>query len=183
MSDYEPIAIGKVDAVCVNGGEIEGIMIKREGVFSDIHSHNTRRLSGHDGRFKKTTGLIDGEEVFNWRTWTGISSEEIREVEEAAGFSIPVGIILENIRFSGIPDFSKIQPGSYLVFPSKAVLAVWSENGPCKTVGKRLEELHQKEGVNTSFIKHAQGKRGVMGFVLAPGFITKGQEVRLFPPM
>ena len=66
---------------------------------------------------------------------------------------------------------------------TQAVLAVWEENGPCATVGERLEKHHAKPGLKTDFIRAAQGKRGVMGLVLSAGEVRVGDTVLAYPPV
>jgi hypothetical protein len=182
------IVTGVVEALAINGSPVERISFNLDGPKDDAHQGFTRLLSGHDGAYIRTSGRIKGDEVFNWRSWTGLSAEEIGTVARAIGYKIPVGVLLENLVVSGIPDFTQLAPTSRLVFPqgadgTQAILAVWEENGPCRTVGERLETLHQKPGLKTDFIRAAQGMRGVMGFVLSAGMISVGDEVRIYPPV
>lgn len=185
------LATGTVDSLCINGEPVATIQFRLDGPVGDSHSASTRKLAGHDGRYIATSDLPRGHEVFNWRTWTGLAVEETTEIEAALGLEVPQGCILENLTVSGIPGFSQIAPTSRLVFPSRgdsdgttqAILAVWEENGPCATVGGRLEKHHGKPGLTTDFIRAAQGKRGVMGFVLAAGEVRVGDTVHLYPPV
>ncbi|MBT3271089.1 hypothetical protein HN371_28365 [Candidatus Poribacteria bacterium] len=186
-----PLATGTVDSLCINGEPVESIRFRVDGPDGDSHSASTRKLAGHDGRYIRTSDLAQGKEVFNWRTWTGLAAEEIAEVEATLGLDIPQGCLLENITVSGIAGFSQLDPTSRLVFPSRgegadltqAVLAVWEENGPCATVGERLEKHHAKPGLKTDFIRAAQGKRGVMGLVLSAGEVRVGDTVLAYPPV
>lgn len=184
---YEPIATGNVDYVTVNGAPERGIFFGLDGPFGDRHCGSTRLLSGHDSDYIRTSSLVKGDTVFNWRTWTALSSEEVQEVERTLGVVIPRGTLLENLEISGIPDFSKLPPASRLVFPARkgkgqAILAVWSENGPCKTVGQRLADHHEHFELMAEFVAAAEGKRGVMGFVLSPGIVRVGDTVLVYPP-
>lgn len=160
-----------------------------EGPEHDVHSGFTRSLSGHDGAYLTTSSRVRGDLVFNWRTWTGLSQEEISEVESRLGVIIPQGCLLENLVVSGIPGFSQLAPTSRLVFSregsdiTRPILAVWEENGPCKTVGDRLEQYHSRPGLKTDFITASLGRRGVMGFVLASGTIEVGDTVTVYPPV
>jgi len=192
MSTKEPIATGLVEALAVNGVETKQLAFAADGPVGDVHQGFTRVLSGHDGGYIRTSGLVKGSQVFNWRSWTGLSAEEMVAVGYALGRKIPVGCLLENITFSGILHFSKLVPGTRLVFPchgseehpSQVILAVWEENGPCKTVGARLEQLYPTHaGLKTEFVRAAQGRRGVMGFVLSAGHVYVGDTVTVFPPI
>jgi MOSC domain-containing protein YiiM len=136
-----PIAKGKVEHLAINGKPVTEVMFDLNGPVGDIHSGFERKLSGHDNVYIATSNLKKGAPVFNWRTWTGLSWEELAEIEEALDHKIPEGCLLENITFSGIPNFSKLEPGSRLVLPyyneggitTQAILAIWEENAPCAT--------------------------------------------------
>ena len=189
--NIEPIATGTVASACVNGISFETVLFERDGPVGDDHKGFERSLSGHDGTYMHTSALQKGHTVLNWRSWTGLSVEEMQAVSKVLGAGIPVGCLLENVRFSGIPDFSQLAPTSRLVFPKKtskgwfsqAVLAVWEQNGPCKTVGQRLADHYGQPDLVRAFIAAAQGKRGVTGMVLSAGWISVGDAVMVYPPV
>ena len=185
---------GQVQSLCLNGHPIlnghlvEKIQFQFTGPRGDVHSGLSRILSGHDGEYMRTSRLQKGAEVFNWRSWTGLSCEEISEVEQKIGVIIPQGCLLENLVLSGIPNFSQLAPTTRLVFPQKedgsqVILAVWEENSPCKGVGDRLQKQYGIEGLSKRFIAAAQGKRGVMGLVLSEGFVELEDRVGVYPPV
>ncbi len=185
----ELIARGKVQGLCLNGIPTTWKLIfNMNGPAGDIHSGINRELNGHDGAYLATSQLKRGHQVFNWRTWTAISAEEIAKIENQLGVDIYEGCLLENIIFTGIPQFSQLAPTSRLVFPmkpdgSQLVLAVWEENTPCDGVGIRLQHQYLHEpNLSKRFIAAAQGKRGVMGFVLSKGYTELGDEVLVYPP-
>lgn len=194
MSDfsrtYEPLATLTVASLSINGKSVKYIDFGLTGPRTDKHAGFARMLSGHDGGYTRTSQLVRGNKVFNTRSWTALSKEELEQVEASLGVDIPQGTLLENIVFEGMDDFTKIEPTSRLVFPSRQnnghgnqlILAVWEENGPCKTVGQRLADIHPEVSI-TDFVKTAQGKRGVMGFVYAQGKALVGDEVKLYAPV
>ena len=191
-SKNELMATGKVTSLSINGKPSRWyVTFTLDGPYTDSHSGLVRKLSDHDGVYTKTSHMKKGAKVFNWRSWTALSLEEIEEIESSLKLKIPQGCLLENIVISGIPNFSKLKPTTRLVFQSndnflkdnRAVLAVWEENGPCGTVGKRLEEHHKKPGLKTDFIAAAQNKRGLMGIVLYAGIIAIGDSVLVYPPV
>ena len=184
---YDPIATGKIVSLCLNGKPADQLMFNLDGPVGDTHSGRTRILSGHDSDYIRTSLLKRGDKVFNWRSWTAISTEETQAVEKELGVDIPQGCLLENFTVSGIRDFSQLPPTSRLVFPAhddyQAVLAIWEENGPCKTVGTRLAEHHNNFNLMSKFVSAAKGNRGVMGMVLSSGYVQLGDTVLVYLPV
>jgi len=187
------LATGKVESLCINGKPVPRINMAFGGPVSDRHAGRERRLSGHDGEYIRTSSRRKGDNVLNWRMWSGLSTEEIGRVENELDVAIPPGCLLENMIISGIPNFSQLPPTTRLVFPEhkvsgmtrtfQAILAVWEENGPCRTVGERLAKHHGQDELVHRFVKYAQRRRGVVGLVLTPGIICVGDEVLVFPPV
>ena len=188
----QPIATGQVASLCINGEPVQETHCWLDGPPGEVHAGRfSRTLSGHDSEYIRTSSLKRGARVFNWRSWAGLSFEEIAEVERELGFAIPQGTLLENITVSGIPNFSKLAPTSRLVFPfrenfpngEQVILAVWEQNGPCRTVGDRLANHHGRHELMAKFVAAAKDKRGVMGIVLAAGLVKVGDEVLVYPPV
>lgn len=185
----KPIAVGEVRSLAINGKPVGSVLFYLQGPEGDSHVGLTRQLSGHDSEYISTSVLKKGSTVFNTRTWTALSTEEVGEMESILDCKIPVGCLLENITIAGISNFSQLEPTSRLVFSprgavaTQAILAVWEENGPCETVGARLEELYGTPRLKTEFVKAAQHRRGLMGFVYAAGRVAVGDEVRVYPPV
>lgn len=186
MSD-EPLYRGKVEWLCTNGGSVEDLWFNLNGPTLDKHVGFARKLSGHDRAYIATSKLSKGSEVFNWRSWTGLSYEEYMEVEKELGRGIPRGCLLENVVISGIPHFSNLPPTSRLVFPQReglqAILAVWSGNSPCVGVGRRFAEYYHDPELSKALIAAALGRRGVVGIVLSAGLVSIGDEVLVYPPV
>jgi MOSC domain-containing protein YiiM len=183
----ERIATGRVESLCLDGAPRSKISFAYDGPLGDKHRGFVRSLSGHDGAYISTSALSKGHRVFNTRSWTGLSEEEIKAAETCLGVNIPQGCMLENLVFSGIPNFSKLLPTTRLVFPeddeSQLILVVWEENTPCDTVGERLENYHKVSGLKTRLIAATNGRRGVMGFVFSHGRVNVGDEVQVYPPV
>jgi hypothetical protein len=191
MKKNQLLAKGVVVGLCINGVPVEKIIFYLEGPHSetdsDRHFGATRKLSGHDNVYLETSQLKRGSEVLNWRSWTALSTEEVGLIEKKLACEIPPGCLLENLRISGVENFSQLPPTSRLVFPERTgrqlVLAVWEENGPCHGVGQRLQEHHNRQGLSKEFITAARSLRGVMGLVLSPGHAQVGDEVLVYPPV
>lgn len=183
----EPLHKGRVEWLCTNGGPVDSLWFNLNGPTLDKHAGFTRRLSGHDRAYIVTSKLSKGSEVLNWRSWTGLSYEEYMETERELGRGIPRGCLLENVVISGIPNFSKLEPTTRLVFPHReemqVILAVWSENTPCIGVGKRFAEYYHDPELSKALIAAAVGRRGVVGLVLSAGLVSVGDEVLVYPPV
>ena len=123
----EPLATGKVESLTIDGKPVESIRFALDGPEGDLHSAITRKLAGHDGRYVQTSDLSQGCEVFNWRAWTGLSVEEMAEVEGALELEIPQGCLLENITVSGIPDFTHLEPTGFRLILKSVMVAIPSE--------------------------------------------------------
>lgn len=181
------LGTGKVTALALNGKPASLVQFDIAGPHSDRHTGLVRKLSGHDGDYIATSALQKEHEVFNWRSWTALSVEETQAVERELGARLPPGILLENIRISGIPRFSQLPPTSRLVFPKRegrqAILAVWEENGPCKGVGQRVADLYGRQELCSQYIRIARHRRGVMGLVLSEGTVMIDDEVLVYAPV
>jgi hypothetical protein len=178
----------RVESLWVNGESTDRLAFTLEGPVGDKHSGYTRKLDGHDSRFRALSGFKKGHIVFNYRSWSGISLQEINKIEKKLGIKIPGGCLLENLVISGIRNFSQLPSGSQLVFPAKpdgsqVILAIWRRNTPCHIVGMRLQS-HYPENPHLSkhFIKVAVKSRGVVGFVISGGYIDVGDTVEVYPP-
>ena len=187
----QPIAEGKVESLCINGAPVQQIDFDLNGPRNDVHTgHFSRRLSGHDSEYIRTSSLKKGSYVFNWRSWTGLSQEDVAEIQHELGVTIPQGCLLENIIVSGIPHFSRLEPTTRLIFPfrenfpegEQAILTIWEQNGPCRTVGDRLAKFYGRHELMAKFVAAAKNRRGVMGFVLAAGLVRVGDTVLVYPP-
>lgn len=187
----ELIGIGRVASLCIDGTIVDQIEYGRDGPIGDKHRGFTRTLGGHDAAYARTSKLRKGAPILNWRAWTALSLEEIAETEKALGVEIPPGCLLENMSISGIPNFSKLAPTTRLVFPERtqrdqniqAILAVWEENTPCAVVGARLAGHYDQPHLAQRFVVEARNRRGVVGLVLAPGLVEKGDKVLVYSPV
>jgi hypothetical protein len=91
---------------------------------------------------------------------------------------------------SGILNFSQLAATTRFVFPERtqrdqniqAILAVWEENTPCAVVGARLARHYDQPHLAQRFVVEARKRRGVVGLVLAPGLVEKGDKVLVYSP-
>ncbi len=154
----------------------------RHGIKGDNHS-GFRTADVREKDFIKF-GLPKRTEIVNLREFSAVSVEEMKEVTEAMGIpEIPIGSIGENLIISGIPNFTQLPIGTKLFFkkdgnPQMAVLIISGENTPCTVAGEAIQENYpETEKLRALFVKHALGKRGVVGSIFCSGAINKGDIV------
>lgn len=132
-------------------------------------------------------GKKRGETIVNKRQWSAVSEEEMQELAERLDWrSVPVGALGENLRFSGIGEFTQLPPGTRFVFGDGAILVVHGENKPCQRAADYLATLtnsdYEKEHVSRTFVKSALGIRGLTGWVERSGTISVGDEAEVKLP-
>ncbi len=124
----------------------------------------------------------------NERQWSGVSVEELAHITERLDLSRPLSpeTLGANLCVEGIPDFSLLPKGSMLVFPSGAMLLVEEYNPPCSDMGAQLAAKYTTRSgrplSDTSWLRPAAGRRGLVGVVEVPGEIRAGDpiEVRVY---
>ncbi len=157
--------------------------IQGKGVLHDNH-YGPRLIDIRDSAALRF-GILKGMESFNVRQWSAVSQEELDETAALMGIQhIDHGLLGENMIVSGIPNFSKLPVGTQLFFKGKqgelrtTILFVSGENGPCHIPGDAIQKSNpDKPKLNSSFIKHAKGRRGLVGFIVGSGFIKEGDTI------
>jgi len=189
--------VGKVVAVlaAMTPGSIVSMAKKKicavrgHGIANDAHA-GTRLLDVRE-RVLLRHGLLKGMEIANHREFSAVSAEDLIEIGASLGLgmSVPFGHLGENLVLSGIPNLSTLPSGTLLCFrknaytPRTAVLAVWGENHPCILPGEALQSFFpDKPDIAKQFVKHALGKRGVVGNVYCSGDIHAGDQVVAYIP-
>ena len=154
----------------------EGVMADLEGFVDDKHRGFSRVCYEGD---TEPAGTVRR----NNRQWSGMSQEEVREIEEALNLDqrLLPGDFGVNIFVEGIKDFSKLPKGSKLVFPSGAVLVVEDFNPPCTHIADKIVSLYRTRSgtplTRRQFLIEAKRKRGVVGVVDVPGKICSGDLI------
>jgi hypothetical protein len=116
----------------------------------------------------------------NDRQWSAVSTEEVEEICRQLGVApFPFGGMGENIRLRGIA-LADVAEGAVLEFAGGVRLQVSGQNDPCENAAEELA-LNFGPVVRRLFVKAAYGRRGVVGFVLTPGRVSVGEEVRVAP--
>jgi MOSC domain-containing protein YiiM len=119
----------------------------------------------------------------NNRQWTGVSVEELAEIQARMDLREPLTAetLGANICVSGIPNFSQLAKGDRLIFPSGATLIVENYNPPCSDMSENIAALHMtKSGEpvrRLDFCKQAKRIRGLVGSIDVPGIINTGDKI------
>ncbi|MBW2244928.1 MAG: hypothetical protein JRH01_23350 [Deltaproteobacteria bacterium] len=147
-----------------------------DGFVGDRHRGFERVAASYD---RDPTGTVRRNE----RQWTGVSVEELAIIAERLDLKGPLmaATLGANICVEGIPGFSRLAPGSRLVFPSGAVLFIEESNPPCVDIAGQIAAAHTTRSggpvVGKMFPKYALGLRGVVGVVDVAGTIEPGDRV------
>lgn len=158
------------------------------GVRGDRHAGG--RLIDAREKLLLTHGFLKGTPIANHREVSLVCAEDLTHVQAQLGLPTPIppGCLGENLLVSGIPSFSALPTGTFLLFRNgktfrTAVLVVWDENHPCLAPGKVLQELHlDHPGLATRFVKEALFHRGLVASVYSSGVIKPGDEVLAYLP-
>ena len=175
---------GIVDQLLTNPDRMTGLekqqcdklMLRFGGIEGDCHAGLTRKS---DSRMLKQ--FKRGTEVKNARQVSILSKEELTEI--AARMAIPevkpewVGA---NLVTSGIPNLTLLPPSTRLQFPSGATLVVDIENLPCRYPADVIDKHYPEPKMG--FVKAAQVKRGVVGWVEAEGEVRVGDHIVIWLP-
>ncbi len=150
--------------------------VELDGFVGDKHRSFERIAASYD---PDPTGTVRRNE----RQWTGVSIEELAIIAERLDLKEPLmaATLGANICVEGIHDFSRLERGIRLVFPSGAVLVIEECNPPCADMGVQIAATQKtRSGESVAgklFPKHAAGLRGVVGVVDVAGRIEAGDQV------
>jgi MOSC domain-containing protein YiiM len=125
--------------------------------------------------------LPKGTEIRNARQLSLLSVEELELIAKHLGVGpLDYRWFGGNVLVRGAPGFTKVQPGTRLVFASGAVLCVDGDNEPCTKAGKAIAEgLGADAGLASRFVKAAHDLRGLVAWVERPGTMRVGDTVTL----
>lgn len=152
------------------------LKMRFSGVDGDCHGGLTRQS---DSRMLKQ--FKRGTEEKNARQVSILAVEELAEIALAMGIpAVRPEWVGANIVTSGIPDLTLLPPSARLQFPSGATLVVDMENLPCRYPASIIEKHHPEQLMG--FVKAANHKRGVVGWIEAEGVIRAGDAITVWIP-
>lgn len=151
---------------------IPQVEVTFEGFTGEKHSGITHPADS------RTPYYTRGTAIRNTRQVTILSAEEMAEAARNLGIpEILPEWIGTNLLLAGIPRLTQLPPNTRLVFASGAVLAVTSDNLPCKTAGKAIAAAVGRPELAELYPKAAMGLRGVVAVAELPGLIREGDGV------
>jgi len=171
---------GRVEAVLV-GHQPDSLVSTRTDSFQVVYGgiHGDRHFGQTHLSGGKTKFYPRGTVIYNDRQVSLVSAEELKEIAET--LKIPE-ILPEwlgaNLLLSGIPDMTRLAPGTRLFFSSGAVLYVTRFNNPCSAAGDVIQAQYpERNGLSPAFVRHAMHRRGLVAMVDIPGLISAGDIV------
>ncbi|MDO9382559.1 MAG: hypothetical protein Q7T86_06810 [Hyphomicrobiaceae bacterium] len=144
------------------------------GVLGDGHSGMTRPAGVREPAFKR------GHEIANMRQLSLVSVEELADVAALMGVAaIDPGWVAANVAIQGAGPITQFPSGTIIRFqPSQASIYVTGLNTPCTFAAKLIGKAGRYPAADTaSFVRHATGRRGLVGIVYAAGVISVGDSV------
>ena len=171
---------GRVEMLLVNPdrhsglekGEVAEINLLFAGIAGDCHGGLTRKS---DSRMLKQ--FPRGTEVKNARQLSILAAEELAEIARNMGIAaVKPEWVGANLVTSGIPDLTLLPPSSRLQFPSGATIVIDIENLPCRYPAAVIETYHPEPVLG--FIKAAQHRRGLVGWIESEGVVRTGDPLR-----
>ena len=156
----------------------DNVRITWAGFEGDLHAGVTMPSGSRQKQFPR------GTDIRNTRQVSILSEEELAEIAAELGLErVEAEWIGANLLLSGIPDLTRLPPGTRLYFSDGVSIVVEEENFPCAIAARSVQEqVTDQPHIESQFIKAAMHKRGVVAWVERPGNIRPGDEVGVSVP-
>ncbi len=152
---------------------VQELTLTAHGIVGDRHAGPTL-ISG-----PRQKGVARGTVLPNTRQVSLVSREESVHVAHALSLpSLDFTWLAANVELEGIPALTSLPSGHRLVFEGGVRLVLAGENEPCRKVGKVIA-ASSGVAVESSFVKAAWHRRGVVAWVETGGTIRPGELVRV----
>ena len=169
--------------------EQEEIELAVEGKKGDRHFGFTTKSGGRTGSQHKR-----GTEIRNNRMWLAVSSYEVQQI--AKGMNLENKLLPQhigaNLVIDGFDKLSTMPLPKCLVFsphdnfemarPDNVWLIAYAETKPCTVTGKALASYFGQPELANTFVKAANGMRGLVGTVETGGVIKPGYNGWILTP-
>lgn len=187
MSGYFHPALeigGKVDLLMlgmqsdsIETSRVEQVKVTWDGLENDKHAGRTRPSDARTPQYPRGTPILNDRQVC------------IVSVEELAALASDMEItevrpewLGANILVSGIPNLTRLPPGTRLVFSGGVVLYITHFNNPCSLPGKIIQANYPDHtDLVADFVRNAQHRRGLVAMVEQPGTISIGEDIQVVP--
>lgn len=144
------------------------------GAEGDRHTGLTRPSGSREPWYPR------GTEMRNERQLSILSEEEMAEVATGLGIAaLPAEWIGGNLLLAGIAHLTQLPPRSILMFPSGAAVRIDGDNGPCRISGRSIAAQTGQPEHEFAFVKAAENRRGLVGWVEREGTIAPGDSVKI----
>lgn len=164
------------------------LTLDHAGIPGDLHAGLTRRSGPRE------PWLPRGLRLRNDRQLSALCPVELAEIAGRLDLpTLPPEWLGANLLIDGLPDFSRIAPGSRLAFggdwggkgrfDGRAILRVEAYNMPCRRAGRAVAAATGRKGLEFAFVKAAAALRGLVLSVDLAGPIAPGDAVVLIPPV
>jgi len=149
---------------------VSSVLLTLDGIEGDAHGGRTHKTGAREPAFRR------GTLVANTRQISLVSVEELKDVASRLGITyIDPAWVAANIATEGAGPITQLTPGTLLRAPSGATIYIAELNSPCQVAARLIAQHVACE--DASFVRHAKGRRGVVGFVYAPGALQIGDEL------
>jgi MOSC domain-containing protein YiiM len=157
----------------------DSVKVTWAGFEGDQHAGVTMPSGGRQKKY-----FPRGTDIRNTRQVSILSVEELAEVAEEMDLdSVEAEWIGANLVLSGIPELTRLPPGTRLYFSGGVSIVVEEENFPCSLAAKSVQEqVPDVPEAGDRFIKAALHRRGLVAWVERPGTIRPGDTVSVSVP-
>jgi MOSC domain-containing protein YiiM len=150
------------------------VLLTLDGIEGDAHAGRTQKTGAREPAFRC------GTLVANTRQLSLVSVEELNDIASRLGIAyIDPAWVAANIAIEGAGPITQLPPGTLLRAASGASIYVAELNSPCRVVARLIAQHVAYAGDASAFVRHAKGRRGVVGFVYAPGTLQIGDELEV----
>lgn len=176
MGQVEMLLINPKRETGLEKSHVPSIRLLFTGIAGDCHGGLTRKS---DSRMLKQ--FKRGTEVRNTRQVSILSIEELADIAQAMGIpEVKPEWVGANLVTRGIADLTLLPPSTRLQFPSGATIVIDLENLPCRYPAEVIAK-HYPE-TSPGFVRTAQHKRGLIGWIEREGAVNRGDEIVLWLP-
>jgi hypothetical protein len=143
------------------------VLLTLDGIEGDAHAGRSQKTGVREPAFRR------GTMVANTRQLSLVSVEELADIASRLGIEyIDPTWLAANIATEGAGPITQLPPGTLLRASSGATIYIAELNSPCRAAA-RLIAQHVAYAGDAAFVRHAKGRRGVVGAGNLKGAVDK----------